>query len=153
MSELTLGAKPHFEPIQFRANVHAASKGEHRNATEQSNYANAYQHQRQVEKPSTATPQQVAEKDVVAKSAMVTEEEQTRQAEQAEQAVKVLNGPAQSYHNRLNFAVSDEKGDVVIKVIDSESEEVIREIPSKDVLKLMADNQEKRQGVLLQIQV
>jgi flagellar protein FlaG len=51
------------------------------------------------------------------------------------------------FHVNLNFEVSQETGDVVVKVINSDTQEVIRQIPPEDLLKVRDKLQELR-GVL-----
>ena len=44
----------------------------------------------------------------------------------------------QSVKRNLNFSIDDSSGQVVVKVIDGDSGEVVRQIPSEEVLKLAA---------------
>lgn len=48
--------------------------------------------------------------------------------------VSNLNDFAQSVRRELQFYLDDDSGEVVIKVIDSSTDEVIRQIPSDEVL-------------------
>ncbi|MGQ7818037.1 flagellar protein FlaG [Metapseudomonas furukawaii] len=50
----------------------------------------------------------------------------------------------QSIRRNLNFDVDDSSGRVVVQVTDSESGEVIRQIPSEDALKLAESLSEMR---------
>jgi flagellar protein FlaG len=56
--------------------------------------------------------------------------------------VSDLNKLAQQMHRELRFSVDDESGEMVVKVIDKETDEVLRQIPSEEILvlrKRMAD--------------
>jgi len=44
-----------------------------------------------------------------------------------------LNGLAQSIQRQLQFSVDDEDGKVYVKVVDAETKNVIREIPSEEI--------------------
>ena len=56
--------------------------------------------------------------------------------EQLEETVEELNQMVQSVRRNLQFSIDKESGRTVIKVIDSDSEEVIRQIPPEEVLAL-----------------
>jgi flagellar protein FlaG len=57
----------------------------------------------------------------------------------------------QNLNRSLQFSVDDESGDTVIKVVDSETEELVRQIPSEEILR--ARNAiEKYRGILLETQ-
>lgn len=59
----------------------------------------------------------------------------------------------------LEFSVGDYKGNTVVKVIDKESKDVIRQIPSEEFIKMaqridyLSDEMQKASGVLLDKQV
>ncbi|MDR0529839.1 MAG: flagellar protein FlaG [Zoogloeaceae bacterium] len=59
-----------------------------------------------------------------------------------------LNKFVSPYNNSLNFSVDEETGKFVIKVVDNETKEVIKQIPSEELLKL-AQSLEKLQGLLV----
>ncbi|MDX1250734.1 MAG: flagellar protein FlaG [Gammaproteobacteria bacterium] len=66
-------------------------------------------------------------------------------------AVSYLNDYIQSYRRDLQFSVDDDSGRIVVKVIDKETREVIRQIPSEEALQL-AKRMEQSNGMLLQAQ-
>jgi len=78
------------------------------------------------EKPQQAGPQQA----------------QARQP--VEEAVSSIKAFAQSIQRNLNFALDDSTGQVVVKVTDGVSGEVIRQIPSEDALRLAESLDEVR---------
>jgi flagellar protein FlaG len=52
------------------------------------------------------------------------------------EAVRNLNDFAQNTRRELNFSVDDETGKTVVKVIDFETKEVIRQIPAVEILEV-----------------
>ena len=68
----------------------------------------------------------------------------TKEASEVEQlpgkdlndVVSELNGLAQGLRRGLQFAVDEDSGDVVVKVIDKETNEVVRQIPAEETLEL-----------------
>ena len=52
---------------------------------------------------------------------------------QLEELVEDLNGLAQSVQRQLQFNIDDENGKVYVKVVDTETQSVIREIPSEEI--------------------
>lgn len=61
-----------------------------------------------------------------------------------EQAVSRLEAFTQSISRNLSFKLDDSTGRVVVKVTDAASGEVIRQIPSEEVLKLAASLEDAR---------
>jgi flagellar protein FlaG len=53
-----------------------------------------------------------------------------------ETAVSQLNEFVQSSNRQLNFSIDEDSNKQVVKVTDAESGEIIRQIPSEEVLKL-----------------
>lgn len=52
------------------------------------------------------------------------------------QTVERLNQLIQNVRRELHFSVDDASGDTIIKVIDAETREVVRQIPADEVLNL-----------------
>ena len=67
-----------------------------------------------------------------------------------EEAVGQLNDYVQSIKRDLKFSVDDDSGRVIVKVIDSNTKELIRQIPSEDVL-TMARNLGSDSGMLMHV--
>lgn len=88
-------------------------------------------------------------------AASPTREAATEQVQQAaesarepvEQAISSLQGFVQSIRRDLNFDLDDSSGRMVVKVTDSASGDVIRQIPSEDALRL-AENLEEIRSLL-----
>lgn len=63
--------------------------------------------------------------------------------EKLQEAVQQLNQHLQQVNRDLLFSVDDSSGQTVIQVINSETEEIVRQIPSEDVLRIMRNLQEQ----------
>lgn len=48
-----------------------------------------------------------------------------------------LNNGVREMHERLSFSFHEKTGRIIVKVLDPDTNEVIREIPSKDAIKLL----------------
>ena len=64
-----------------------------------------------------------------------------------DEAVSELNSVAQFLRRELQLAVDEQSGEVVVKVLDEQNDEVIRQIPSKEVLELRK-SMEDMKGVI-----
>jgi flagellar protein FlaG len=72
-------------------------------------------------------------------------------SEELNQAVSKLNEYVQNIQRDLEFSVDDDVGKIVIKVIDSESKELIRQIPPETVLEVAKSLKDSFEGNLLQV--
>jgi len=59
---------------------------------------------------------------------------QTVSSEQLKSAVQSVKDFIGTINNNLEFSVSDETHQVVVKIVDSSTKEVIRQIPSEEML-------------------
>lgn len=64
-----------------------------------------------------------------------------------DEAVEQLNEFAQSVQRQLEFSVDEESGKTIIKVIDKESGQTIRSIPSDEVLNMQERLKETSEAV------
>ena len=76
----------------------------------------------------------------------------TRSEQKLDQTVEELSSMVQSLQRELNFSVDDKSGRTVIKVIDSQTDEVIRQIPSEEVIEL-AQMIDQHAGLLMDAKV
>ena len=67
-------------------------------------------------------------------------------AEKAQEVVEQLNNHAQAVNRDLHFSIDDDSGRTVIRVINSETAELVRQIPSEEVLKLSQTIRETVEG-------
>lgn len=105
---------------------------------------------------SASEAEQTGRQDVAGQVAAASraEQEQSSSSERISQAVTDINQYVQNVNRELQFSLEEKLplGRAVVKVIDSETEEVIREIPSKEVLAIaqrlhdMAEEEAARGG-------
>jgi flagellar protein FlaG len=94
----------------------------------------------------------------VAKPVQVQETKETQEVDQngfkerLENSVSRLNDLADSVQRDLQFTIDDDSGETVITVLDTKTAEIIRQIPSKEVLAL-AQNIESLKGALFSAEV
>ena len=69
-------------------------------------------------------------------SAPVPSEAGNRSEQNLESVVNEVNEFIKPINNGLQFSIDDETGTTVVKVIDTETEEVIKQIPSEEMLAL-----------------
>jgi len=86
------------------------------------------------------------------KSLEQQELERQQRAEALQDKVTELNDYMQNFNRSLQFTVDDSSGDTVVKVIDSDTDEVVRQIPSQALLDAR-NAAEKYRGILLEVKV
>lgn len=69
-----------------------------------------------------------------------------------DKAIAKINDFVQQIQRDLQFSIDDESGKTVIKVIDSESKEVIRQIPEEFILEMARSLQDSHEGNLLEVE-
>jgi flagellar protein FlaG len=92
--------------------------------------------------PETATPIAAAGKTAV-QSPTPPAQSAVPDAAKLSQAVSKLNDYVQSVNRNLSFSVDKDSGQTVITITDSQTKEVIRQIPSEATLKLAASIDEQ----------
>lgn len=104
--------------------------------------------------PATASAQEAAQKQALQEAQQATQEvSQQVSEEKAREVVEQLNNHAQLVNRDLHFSVDDDSGRTVIKVVNSETAELIRQIPSEEVLKLsetIRESVDSSTGVIVQ---
>ena len=71
-----------------------------------------------------------------ASTAAVTKAKETKKSEDLQQAVSQLNDFVQTIQRNLQFNIDKDSGVMVVKVIDTKSAKVIRQIPTEETLKM-----------------
>ncbi|NOT11436.1 MAG: flagellar protein FlaG [Methylococcaceae bacterium] len=66
-------------------------------------------------------------------------------------AVDDLNGYIQNVQRNLQFSIDEDSGTMVVKVIDSKTEKVIRQIPNEETLRLARSLSEDKHDATLNI--
>jgi len=90
---------------------------------------------------ATPVADKPAEKPQADTTATVVDVKEARKTAQTEQeklkmAVQEIENFVQSVRRNLEFSIDEPSGKVVVKVIASESGEVVRQIPNEEILKL-----------------
>ncbi|MBD9425810.1 flagellar protein FlaG [Pseudomonas sp. PDM15] len=98
--------------------------------------------------PAASEPKQVtgaveASGEEQASRAAATEQTEASR-DQVESAVSTIQEFVQSVRRNINFSVEDTSGRVVVKVTDSSSGDIIRQIPSEEALQLAESLEEVR---------
>lgn len=106
-------------------------------------------------KPVVATPQapatqQKAQPDgVVANGQPALKAEAKETPEELQGAVDAVNNFVSSINDSLHFSIDEDTGKTIVKVIDATTKEVIKQIPSEEMVAI-AKALDKLQGVLVQ---
>lgn len=104
----------------------------------------------QGELPKAATPARAAAPVEVTQQASLPPEQPTR--EQVQKAVEeVRKSISQTASNNLRFSVDDDTGQTIVRVTDVQTGELIRQIPSEEMVAL-AKALDRMQGALLRQQ-
>lgn len=98
--------------------------------------------------PAAPLPSQDAAAAAVQQIQQIQAQHQKPSSEQVQKAVENLKQAAQSSSANLQFSVDKDTGETVIRVIDGGTKEVIRQIPSEEVLQL-AKSLDRLSGLLL----
>ncbi|MCB1774598.1 MAG: flagellar protein FlaG [Gammaproteobacteria bacterium] len=64
------------------------------------------------------------------------QDQQEKESEPLEEVVSDLNNLVRELHRELQFSVDEDSGETVIKVIDKETDEIVRQIPSEEIMEL-----------------
>jgi flagellar protein FlaG len=81
--------------------------------------------------------------EVPATSAVPDQPSEVPAAHELSAAITSIREAAQSIHRDLNFTLDEESGAVIVKVVDSNGE-LVRQIPSEDILRLRGQLEEVR---------
>ena len=86
---------------------------------------------------SSAADAQPIVKDAVAEQTPAVTETQSKNADQdLAAAIDKLNSKVQNLNRNLEFSLDKDSGQLVVKVVDAHTHEVIRQIPRKEALEL-----------------
>jgi len=105
---------------------------------------------------SESVADQIAQQQDVAVQKEQVKESRAQIEEKLTQQVSKMNEYVQSIQRDLNFSVDDSSGEVVVKVFNRQTDELIRQFPTEEALKLaehMKENSESRSGLILKVEV
>jgi flagellar protein FlaG len=74
--------------------------------------------------------------DAGGQAAVQKEKETTQEAEPIEDVVSDLNDLVRNLQRELRFSVDTKSGDTIIMVVDRTTDEVVRQIPSEEIVAL-----------------
>ncbi|NQZ53504.1 MAG: flagellar protein FlaG [Piscirickettsiaceae bacterium] len=74
------------------------------------------------------------------------------QKKKLEEKVAQLNDYVQHLNRNLEFSIDEQSGDTIIKVIDAETKELVRQIPSQEIIDVR-NAVDKYRGLLLKTKV
>ncbi len=89
--------------------------------------------------PTTTTPQPMEQQ---ANKAAQEQQDPRKQQEAVEEAVEKMNQTAIIFDRSLRFQIHDKTKSTMVAVVDSLTDRVIREIPSKEILDLFSKMQD-----------
>lgn len=97
------------------------------------------------------TESSAAREQAISQGLEQQKEQQQERTDALRDKVAELNDYMQNLNRSLQFSVDEESGDTVIKVVDAETEELVRQIPSEAILRAR-NAVEKYRGILFEIQ-
>jgi flagellar protein FlaG len=86
--------------------------------------------------PATNVPSNLKEQTEQGNAPTKAEKDRAAGDRVAEQIANGLNDLVQELHRELRFTVDRESGDTIIKVVDQDTDEVVRQIPSEEMVRL-----------------
>ncbi len=86
---------------------------------------------------------------LVGRSEATGDAEQRQEGQSLDSVVSDLNSMVRELHRELRFSVDQDSGDTVVKVVDRETDEVVRQIPSEELMRLRR-RLEEAAGVIFQ---
>jgi flagellar protein FlaG len=85
---------------------------------------------------STRDKQVTQSKKVLQKESWISEEIINKETEDIKKGIEEINSQLSTMNRSIRFSVDDSTNDVVVRVVDKESGEVIKELPPESILKL-----------------
>ena len=101
---------------------------------------------------SAATAQAPLKETRVATQSQNPLQDAARSADEIQQDIEKMNDQLKSMNRSIRFTVDDESHDIVVKVVDKNTGEVVMEIPPEEVLKLR-ERMSEMSGLLVEKQM
>jgi len=79
-------------------------------------------------------------------------QEESRSADEIQQDIETINDQLSAMNRSIRFSIDDKSKDVVVKVVDKNTGDVIMQIPPEEVLKLR-ERLNEMSGLLMEKQV
>lgn len=128
---------------QAPARASASPLAEGRSVSAQANTSN----------PGRVAPTKLTEDSSLALSAADPMQQKEASREELDQAVSKLNEFVQNVQRDLQFEVNNDSGQTVVRVVDQETQEVIRQIPDEVALRLAEKLQQDEPLTLFEVKV
>jgi flagellar protein FlaG len=68
---------------------------------------------------------------------------------QLQKAIQQVQDAVQAHASSIQFALDKDSGETIVKVVDMQTNEVIRQIPSKEMIAIAQSIDQQLQGILL----
>jgi flagellar protein FlaG len=72
--------------------------------------------------------------------------------EQVQQGVKEMNSQLNLANHSIRFSIDDESHDLVVKVVDTDTDKIIRQIPAEEILRLR-EHMKELSGMIVEEEV
>jgi uncharacterized FlaG/YvyC family protein len=79
-------------------------------------------------------------------------QKETRSAEEIHKDLEMINEQLKSSNSSLQFSIDDKTNDVIVRIVDRDSGEVIRQIPPESIVKLR-DSMKDMSGLFVEKKV
>ena len=103
-------------------------------------------------KESGATANSLTFRDNEGTKPQETFQKDSRSADEIRKAVETINTQLEIMNRSIQFSIDERSHDIVVKVVDKESGEVIRQVPPENVLRLR-EHMEKACGLIVEEEV
>ncbi|HOO46924.1 MAG TPA: flagellar protein FlaG [Deltaproteobacteria bacterium] len=101
---------------------------------------------------SEATAHSLTFRDSEVTKPQETFQKDSRSADMIRKAVETINTQLEIMNRSIQFSIDERSHDIVVKVVDKESGEVIRQVPPENVLRLR-EHMEKACGLIVEEEV
>jgi len=114
--------------------------------------AEANQQRVSKQEPVNVVPEAEVEAKQEGVISALSQEQQQENKEALQEKVAQLNDHMQSLNRSLQFSIDEVSGETIVKVIDAETKELVRQIPSQEVIDAR-NAVEQYRGILLKTKV
>jgi flagellar protein FlaG len=77
------------------------------------------------------------------------QQKSTPDLKQLQQAIQQVQAAVQAHASSIQFSLDKDTGETIVKVVDTQTNEVIRQIPSKEMIAIAQSIDQQLQGILL----
>ena len=102
--------------------------------------------------PSTSATGSTTTTPAKEQASVIEEKPAAPEPKELQSAVKKLNDFVQNIQRTLSFSINEDTGTTVVQVFDSETDQLIRQIPGDETIKLAASIEAQAASLLLKEQ-